>query len=65
MPFNTFSASSSVISSPSTLTFNPLFLASVIILSISLNLFSLTFTHFGNFNLSDFVLIMSSNSNCF
>ena len=51
MPFNTFSASSNVISSPSTLTFNPLFLALVIMLSISLNLFLLTFTHFGNFYL--------------
>ena len=64
MSFNKLSALSGVIFSPSTLTFNPLFLASVIILSISLNLFLLTFAHFGNFDLSDFVLIMSSNSNC-
>ena len=64
MSFNKHSALSSAISSPSTLAFNPLFLASVNILSISLNLFSLTFTHLGNFNLSDFVLIMSSNLNC-
>ena len=64
MPFNKFSASSSVISSPSILTLNPLILALLIMVGISLNLFLLYFTHFGNFNLSDFALNMSSNSNC-
>ena len=61
MPFNKLSALSSVISSPSKSAFNPLFLPSVIILSISLNLFLLAFTQLGNFNLSDFILIMLSN----
>ena len=53
MPFSKVSALPSVIYPvPSTLTFNLLFLALVIVLSISLNLFLLAFTHFGNFNSS-------------
>ena len=49
MTSSNLSALSSVISVPSTLTSGPLFLALVIILSISLNLFMLTFTHFARF----------------
>ena len=45
--FSKVSALSSMISSPSTLVSS--FLALVIVFSISLNLFSLTFIHFGNF----------------
>ena len=52
MPFSKLSALSSAISLPSTLVFNPSFLASVIVLSISLNLSLLTFTHFSRFNSS-------------
>ena len=57
MSFSKLSALSSMTSFPSTLVLNPLFLASVTILSISLNLSSLTFIHFGNIYLPGFVLI--------
>ena len=52
-PVSKLSTSSTVNSFLSALVFNLFFLASVTILSISLNLSLLTFTHFGSFNLSD------------
>ena len=54
VPFSKLSTLSSVISPPSTPVFSPSFLALVIILSVSLNLFLLAFTHFGSFNSSGY-----------